>query len=397
MSTTIELVRDALRAPIAAATSAHPGLLIQRGLTTAESDRADGTDDRSDASPAVSAKQAHIARICTIPADPPPTSDRPFYANAYQRWLHFTRDPARFRSIVMKVDGRLLIGLSGGAALETACAVSHTYGTPYIPGSSIKGVARAYASRALPGAGAIIDDLFGAAPSEDDPEGLAGLITFHDAWWVPGSAPGNRPFVQDIVTSHHSAYYASDGATPATDLDSPIPNALIAVHGSFLIVLEGAAEYMDLAIAIVEQACSRDGVGAKTRAGYGYLVPDTKAQSALDGARADERERDARAQQEAARKAALQKKLEAMSPLQREVEEFLLNRPNQQEAEIPTLINSLLQGVWPADKKPQVAALLQERMLAAGKWRPHSHAKRPERDYPHQDTLQVLRWLEGKD
>ncbi len=390
MSRVIDLVRRDLSALIADATSAHPGLLIQRGLDKTESARQDANREGTDAEPGASAKQKHIERICKIPASP-------FYAQAYARWLATTGDPARFCSAVLKIDGRLLIGLSGGASLETACAVSHTYGTPYIPGSSIKGVARAHAASVLQRDDRVIDDLFGAPADEQHRDGLAGLVTFHDAWWVPDSAPHNHPFVQDIVTSHHSLYYASDGKTPATDLDSPIPNALIAVQGSFLIVLEGAAAWTGLAKSIVEQALGSNGAGAKTRSGYGYMSVDAKAQSKLDEVRAARRERDEAAGRKAEQEAAWLKALEAMTPLQREVAEYLHKRPNKNDAEIPVLFAALRTNVWQGETKQQIAAMLKERLVAAGKWRLHSNAKKVEKDYPYQETQQVLRWLEGKD
>jgi hypothetical protein len=46
---------------------------------------------------------------------------------------------------------------------------------------------------------------------------------------VPGSA--TTPLIEEIVTTHHLKYYGSEGATPASDCDSPIPNAQIAVRG----------------------------------------------------------------------------------------------------------------------------------------------------------------------
>lgn len=390
MSTMIDLVRRDLRALMKDATAAHPGLLIQRGLDRTESARQDDGLRTPDAESAGPAKQAHIERICKIPSSP-------FYASAYQRWLTRTSDPARFCSVVLKIDGRLLIGLSGGASLETACAVSHTYGMPYIPGSSIKGVARALAAGVLQDHGRVVDDLFGAPPGEPHSEGLGGLVTFHDAWWVPESAPGNRPFAQDIVTSHHSLYYGSDGNTPATDLDSPIPNALIGVQGSFLIVLEGAAALTSLARTLVEQALARNGIGAKTRAGYGYLTLDAKAQKRLDDERAESRERVAKAQRETEQRILRQKALDALPPLQREVEEYLQNRPNRNDTEISVLFAALRKNVWQGEKKIQVAAVLKEKLTAAGKWRPQSNAKKKEKDYAYQDTQQVLRWLQGKD
>ena len=241
--------------------SAHPGLLLQRGWHEFP---AQGEDESGENS-----KTQHIARVCDIPA-----SD--VYRRAYARWTAATDEITRFRHLTMKIEGRLLIGLATGCALETGCAISHTYGMPYIPGSSIKGAVRAYAEKCLREKPELINELFGAAPDGDEQPDLSGVIAFHDAWWIPDSGPG-KPFVQDVVTTHHPEYYGSEGAHAATDLDSPVPNALVGVHGTFLFSMEGPQDWLDLAKALTEKALTDSGIGAKTAAGYGYMVHDEDA------------------------------------------------------------------------------------------------------------------------
>lgn len=248
------LVREKLSDAIEAANSAHPGLLLQRGW--ADHVKTDAANEGT------SGKGKHIERICTIPA-----SD--LYVRAYQRWVKATADDARFTRIPMKIEGRLLIGLTGGGALETGCAVSHSYGMPYLPGSSTKGVVRAWAEKAMQDWKDQFDDLFGSTD-------LSGLVAFHDAWWIPdsGNDPHKKqPFAADIVTPHHTEYYAG-GRAPVSDLDSPVPNNLVGVRGSFLFVLEGEPGWRSLASKMLEKALAENGIGAKTRAGYGYLSPD---------------------------------------------------------------------------------------------------------------------------
>ena len=92
-------------------------------------------------------------------------------------------------------------------------------------------------------------------------------MVFHDAWWVPGSA--ECPLVPEVVTTHHPDYYGQDGSAPATDCDSPVPNAQIAVRGAFRFVLEGPVGWLPLTEEILISALSTDGAGARTRAGYG--------------------------------------------------------------------------------------------------------------------------------
>ena len=250
------LMRKDLRPLYEAAQDPHPGLLLQRGLSE---HGGEGNDQ---------AKTAHIARVCRA---------RPaaLYAHAFARWRRATEDALRFRSVILKVERRLFIGLTGGGMLETGCVISHSHGAPYLPGSGIKGVVNAHARERLGTVGdgqALCDELFGAAPTGDQPAGLSGLITFHDAWWVPDSA--EYPLMQEVVTTHHPKYYGEEGNTPATDFDSPIPNAQVALRGAFLFVLEGPAAWLALAEQMSTAALSTRGAGAKTRTGYGRFAPE---------------------------------------------------------------------------------------------------------------------------
>lgn len=259
----IQLMREVLRPLYHEAREAHPGLLIQRGFEVYDQESEAGREG----------KTRHLQRICAIPA-------RDFYHNAYQRWSQATGNDLRFRRLELALETRLFIGLTGGGMLETGCAISHSYGMPYIPGSSVKGVVRAQVRASLFGREhpEVMAELFGAEADPiagaPYPQGLSGLVTFHDAWWVPGSA--ERPLVEEIVTTHHLDYYGNEGCTPATDFDSPIPNAQIAVQGRFLFVLEGPPAWLDLAEKMLIAALSQRGIGAKTRTGYGLF--DAKPQ-----------------------------------------------------------------------------------------------------------------------
>ena len=248
----VALVRNSLRELHGSADSAHAGLLIQRGLV-------EHNDKDS------KAKTKHIENVCNL------TVSDEFYRNAYQRWKAATEDAQRFRQVTLALDSRLFIGMAGGGALETGCAISHSHGMPYIPGSSVKGVVGHHVRDHLRGKEGCVArrELFGAAASEEHPAGLAGLIGFHDAWWVPGSA--DFPLVQEVVTTHHPDYYSGDGKKPATDFDSPVPNAQVAVQGSFLFVIEGPCAWLGLAEDMLKDALHTRGIGAKTRAGYGFF------------------------------------------------------------------------------------------------------------------------------
>jgi CRISPR-associated protein Cmr6 len=367
----IPLMRTALHPLYRDASDAHPGLLLQRGYREHESGNAENVT-----------RTEHVRRVCGIPAGE-------FYTRAYERWVRATADEARFAGTVLKLETRLFIGLSGSGMLETGCAIHHSYGVPYIPGSSVKGVVNAF----VRGAGldrTLCDEIFGAAadPKADHPDGLSGLIAFHDAWWVPDSA--QTPLVEEVVTTHHPDYYGQEGAVDATDLDSPVPNAQVAVRGSFLFTLEGPTEWLKLAVEMLEKALAARGIGAKTRAGYGYFEVDQKWR----GQRDRDRQRAEDAARETAEQAAREERRKTMSPVERSVDEFLAARPDKAVSEASALIGALKQNRWTGDERQQVAAMIKSRMVASKSWRPTSQAKRPDKDKDYQNTLLVMKWLE---
>jgi CRISPR-associated protein Cmr6 len=355
------LVRAAVEPLYRDARDAHPGLLLQRGYPEHDPDKADG-------------KTAHIRRVCAIGA-----SD--FYRRAYARWVRATADDTRFAGTALELETRLFIGLSGSGMLETGCAIHHSYGVPYIPGSSVKGVVNAFV-RKTGLERSLCDEVFGAPadPKSDHRDGLAGLIAFHDTWWVPGSAA--TPLVEEVVTTHHLEYYGTEGAVEATDLDSPVPNAQVAVRGSFLFTLEGPAEWLKLAVEMLEKALISRGIGAKTRAGYGLMRADELTTKHWQQTRADERARQQAVRdqrQHEAEMAARQAEYDALSnerKLLRDTElafdryrQSSSAQHNQREAMVGTA-NRLLEGAqaWASERDRVSAAELLTRIFDTMGW-----------------------------
>lgn len=233
---------------------AHPNLLLQRGLLEYSNDSSNSKS-----------KEALIDRICSCKVTD-------FYKHAYSRWNEATANASRYRGVTLRLETRMFIGLAGSGMLETGCAISHSHGAPYIPGSSIKGVVSCYARDRLSIEGngkEICDELFGGPAFAGYSADQSGQINFHDAWWVPNS--DDHPFVREVVTTHHPDYYGQDGTKPATDFDSPVPNAQVAVSGDFFFVLEGPANWLDLAERMLIAALGTRGVGNRTRTGYGLF------------------------------------------------------------------------------------------------------------------------------
>ena len=212
-----------------------------------------------------------------------------------------------------KSSAPLTLHLSRSSALENAGICLHPiYGFVYLPGSGLKGMARAYAEtiwlesqedKKL--AWRHIEDVFGWASNPDrkklldddvidrrreiegDPnspeiKACTGSVIFHDAW--PLSWP--ELFV-DIVNSHHSNYYQGGEPDGPGDWEDPIPVNFLAVKPttdfSFALSLRPGAvarepsktpdEQLALAKLWLLGALLHLGAGAKTNAGYGYFNP----------------------------------------------------------------------------------------------------------------------------
>ena len=234
--------------------SPNAGLLLRRGMT-----HYDGGKNKGDAGKGGSTKQQLIEHIAEL-------TPSLLYRTAFRRWQQATSDATRFSAFDATLDGRLYIGVSRESALETGLTVHHAYGMPMIPGSALKGLARAVARARLGERDDAITWLFGADTHADDAE--AGGLVFHDAWWVPeGDA---KPFVAEVVTPHHRDYYQGKGK-PATDFDDPVPAPQIAVQGQFHFVLEGEPAWGTLACSLLKSAMAERGIGGKRSSGYGYF------------------------------------------------------------------------------------------------------------------------------
>jgi CRISPR-associated protein Cmr6 len=144
------------------------------------------------------------------------------------------------------------------------------------------------------GPGAVYRALFGAPDAiEDDAMrargfdagASAGLVTFHDALYVPQSVEDDRPFATDVLTVHQKSYYDTSGGTWPNDYDSPNPVAFLTVSpgARFLFALSGPLDWTDLAERLLRDALEKWGVGGKTSLGYGRLVAPGRAASPVQG------------------------------------------------------------------------------------------------------------------
>lgn len=203
------------------------------------------------------------------------------YKLGYRKWADALKgDSAWTVSEEIGARDRLFIGLGGASVLEFGVSLHPVYGLPMIPGSALKGVCARYADEVWGSAeegadwrksGELHRILFGN-PDDGKISASAGAIDFLDAWWTPGGA---GPFVAEIINPHHPDYYVGDKPKPPADWDSPIPVKMLAVAGAFLFAVRGPAYWNDLAMTLLKEALAWDGIGGKTRAGYGrFGIPN---------------------------------------------------------------------------------------------------------------------------
>jgi CRISPR-associated protein Cmr6 len=237
----------------------------------------------------------------------------PDYARSFERWkASFSATGDRLAELTLA--SRLLIGHGNASATDVGLTVHHTWGVPLIPGSALKGLVAHYVDatygptdaskkpweqqsdervradyqgvtwngrRIERGPGVVYRALFGAPDAREDATmrengfeagAAAGLVTFHDALYVPGSSStDDKPFVADVLTVHQKGYYDSSGHSEPNDYDSPNPVAFLTVRPKcrLLLAVSGPSEWTELAAQLLADALKNWGVGGKTAAGYG--------------------------------------------------------------------------------------------------------------------------------
>ena len=192
-----------------------------------------------------------------------------------------------------KTDWHFVTGMGNSHPVENGFSWHPTLGVPYIAGSAVKGLVRAWVEL---NEDKLLDDdkaarlksWFGTEKKDDVAE-QAGDFIFFDA--IPEQRPS---LIADIMTPHMGDWY-SDGAKgnpnnpkaiPA-DWHEPIPVTFLAVkHAQFIFSIAPRKVQLDASqkthqdaqlsavFKALEQALEWLGAGAKTGAGYGYMSQD---------------------------------------------------------------------------------------------------------------------------
>lgn len=196
-----------------------------------------------------------------------PLFDRDVHEAWLRRWKRLA-DNHQAIQFKARCAWRMVVGLGGRSPVETDLLVHPIYGIPYVPGSALKGLVRAYAH---------LEDL-------DDDESIlgtqeqGGVVIFFDA--VP-----DRPLLLDvdIMNPHYPKYYrdTQDTVPPSDDQDpNPVHFLAVAAPSVFHFAVaprltDGTSrEKVEKAAMWLKEALRDYGIGAKTNAGYGrFDVP----------------------------------------------------------------------------------------------------------------------------
>jgi len=205
---------------------------------------------------------------------------------ARERWLKSViASGGRLLELEYKSSSTVL-GFGGEHVTDSGLTLHHTYGVPYLPGSSLKGIASHWAHDVLGKQegnpdwerdGLLHRLLFGTNDS-------GGLIVFLDGWPTTDS-----PLIHEVMTPHHPKHYVGKGKdfVPASDFDEPTPIHFLAVNTLFFIGFlkrdeEVSDDWFNLTQDILSNALFQDGIGGKTSNGYGrFIIRDSSDQASL--------------------------------------------------------------------------------------------------------------------
>ena len=195
-----------------------------------------------------------------------------------------------------KLESNFVTGLGREHPVENGFAWHHSLGTPYLPGSSVKGMVRAWAevwhkwsnkpedemsdgekAEVVRFKKAELKRIFGSE-SKDNKDFQVGSVIFLD---VLPTAPVQLK--ADIMTPHYTDYY--EGKSPPADWLSPTPIPFLVVEAgaSFIFGIlprrndEKSRDDCGQVQAWLKDALCWTGAGAKTAVGYGRFVPDKAA------------------------------------------------------------------------------------------------------------------------
>jgi CRISPR-associated protein Cmr6 len=249
------------------AVTAHAGLLFDKFP--------DGWDERNHYKPVDNAKKQFLQKII----DKYRATDLTTNLNTALAKQQELVKNLNGQSIQASTDWRFVSGLGAAHPYETGFIWHRTLSVPYLPGSSVKGMMRAWAAHW--GGVAEQTEIARLCGAEDGEANCGALIVFD-------ALPSQPPKLEiDILNPHYSEYY-QDSNTPPADYLSPIPVFFLTVAPKqnfefFLAPRPGASgrPSQDLAdgMKLLSDALENLGAGGKTAVGYGFFTESKESQN----------------------------------------------------------------------------------------------------------------------
>lgn len=182
--------------------------------------------------------------------------------------------------LFFKTDWYFVTGLGREHPVENGFAWHHGWGMPYLPGSSVKGMVRAWVEYWLEGEinSDEVKRIFGPRGEAALKSPNCGSVIFLDA--LPTKPVKVKA---DIMTPHYGPYYQTPSDQPPADWHSPtpIPFLVVTPDTTFQFGLlprrPGDEGDVEQARVWLEQALDIIGAGAKTAVGYGRMRNDPNA------------------------------------------------------------------------------------------------------------------------
>ncbi|MEU4828520.1 type III-B CRISPR module RAMP protein Cmr6 [Actinomadura sp. NPDC023710] len=174
------------------------------------------------------------------------------------------------RTVGLQAQGAMITGTGDAGIRNVGITLHGTYGWPMIPGTTLKGVACAFARDVSGWDEAELVHLFGGPRPGRKGEAVQGAVTVLDA--LPG--PDGVTVTEHVLTPHARAYRAPGDHPPAAPAEhlNPVPIPFLVVEaGTFVTHLTGPEPDVEQMSALLAEAVDEIGVGAKTSAGYGYM------------------------------------------------------------------------------------------------------------------------------
>ena len=200
-------------------------------------------------------------------------------------------------SFVATLGGRLIVNQAGGILENAGLCLHPHFNAPYIPGSAVKGCARHAAWQAWNdadegdaklAAAKEVAEIFGFPTGDTKPKDPKkvepGRIYLDDYLIRQGVYKATDAFIGKVAflaaVPEKTARIVSDVLTPhgGNDWTDPVPCVFPAVEAGCgfvftLVPLAGDGKLLDKAMRHLQTGLVKNGIGAKTNAGYGHFAP----------------------------------------------------------------------------------------------------------------------------